>query len=351
MIDVGVLGHGRFGAALSQLIEDSGLSCCAYDPHRPVPEHRESTSAEALVDGSRVIILAVPVGRFGPLLTQLGPRLTASHLVIDVGSVKVEPMDAMRSVLASRVPWVGSHPLFGPASLARGERPLRVVVCPADEHPEAARAARALFEGIGCSVHAMSAKDHDRSMASTHALTFFLAKGLLDIDADFGADVLPPSTRGVARAIRTVQADAGHLLEVLHRANPFAADARRSLLDSLGHIDDVLSLPEPAASTDAHAALRIPDLGQASPELAEVRDLIDELDLELVTLLARRGRLARRARQAKSRIGRGVRDPGREEALLAARRVWADDRDLDANRIESIFRAVLSFSVALQEDD
>ena len=80
-----------------------------------------------------------------------------------------------------------------------------------------------------------------------------------------------------------------------------------------------------------------------------MRDLIDELDLELVSLLARRGRLARRAREAKSRIGRAVRDPEREDTLLADRRSWADEQDLDPDRVEDIFRAILEFSVALQE--
>ena len=93
-------------------------------------------------------------------------------------------------------------------------------------------------------------------MASTHALTFFLAKGLLDIDADFFAEPLPPSTRGIALAIRTVQADAGHLLETLHRANPHAASARRELLDSLGALDALLSSEHSTLSTDAAAAVR-----------------------------------------------------------------------------------------------
>jgi len=349
--DVGIIGHGRFGAALAGLVEDAGLRCVAFDPHAVVPAHRRAQSPEAVVDDARTVILAVGVERFEGLLTRLGGRLTPDHLVIDVGSVKVGPLEVLRSALGARVPWVGTHPLFGPASLARGERPLRVALCPAAEHPAAADAAEALFVRIGCRVERMSAEDHDRSMAATHALTFFLAKGLLDIDADFTADSLPPSTRGVARAIRTVRADAGHLLEALHRSNPFAAEARRSLLDALGEIDRVLLLPEPATTTDAAAAVRIPGLGAASPELAEVRDLIDELDLELVTLLARRGRLARRARRAKSKIGKGVRDPSREEALLEDRRSWAADRDLDPERVESIFRAVLRFSVALQEDD
>ena len=347
---VGVLGHGRFGAALCDLSEDAGLPCLAFDPAVDVPADRRAASPQDVAGACQVVLLAVPVERMAAVLADLRPHLTPEHLVLDVGSVKTEPMAVLRHALGEEIPWAGSHPLFGPASLARGERPLRVVLCPAPEHPDAGQRAGALFESLGCTVEIMTAEAHDRSMAVTHALTFFLAKGLLEIDADFSTPVLPPSTRGIGRAIRTVQADAGHLLETLHRSNPFASEARASLLDALGELDRLLALPEPAASSAAVAAVQIPGLGVGSPELVEVRDLIDELDLELVALLARRGRLAKRALRAKSRIGKAVRDPGREDALLADRRTWAASRDLDPERVEEIFRAVLQFSVALQED-
>jgi prephenate dehydrogenase len=335
---------------LCRLAEEAGITAVAYDLRATVPDHRLARSPAEVAQRAKTVILAVPVGRFPQILGEVRPHLTAEHVIVDVGSVKVEPMSVLRDALGGEVPWVGSHPLFGPQSLARGERPLRVVLCPAPEHPRAATHVRAVYEAMGCRVRVMDADEHDRSMASTHALTFFLAKGLLDIEADFGAESLPPSTRGIAGAIRTVQADAGHLFEMLHRSNPFAAEARAGLLDALGELDRVLSLPEPATTTGAYAAVHIPDLGSASPELREVRDLIDELDMEVVTLLARRGRLARRARTAKSRIGRAVRDPKREDELLQDRRAWAAARGLDPDRVETIFRAIIHFSVALQED-
>ena len=39
-----------------------------------------------------------------------------------------------------------------PTSLALGERPLRVIVCPNDVHPRAVEAAAALYRRVGCQV-------------------------------------------------------------------------------------------------------------------------------------------------------------------------------------------------------
>ena len=147
-----------------------------------------------------------------------------------------------------------------------------------------------------------------------------------------------------------VRVDAGHLLPALHRFNPYAADARRRLLDALVAIDQSLSRPQEArAAADAtDAALVIPDLGTHSPQLRETRELIDELDEELVSLLARRARLSQRAGRYKAQMGLAVYDPVREAQLLESRRRRARERGLDADAVEEVFQVILRFSRALQ---
>ena len=51
--------------------------------------------------------------------------LKVSGAVLDVASVKMKPVELFDRHLAGRVPWAATHPLFGPASLSRRERPLR----------------------------------------------------------------------------------------------------------------------------------------------------------------------------------------------------------------------------------
>src|SRR5687767_7104247 len=102
----------------------------AIDPTNPPPAFVRAHSMQDLVEGAEIVVVAVPVPMIGAALQSLRPVLTPDHLVIDVGSVKLGPEAALRRELGADIPWVATHPLFGPASLARGERPLRVVVCP-----------------------------------------------------------------------------------------------------------------------------------------------------------------------------------------------------------------------------
>jgi prephenate dehydrogenase len=267
--------------------------------------------------------------------------LSPSQIVLDVGSVKVKPAEALAKVLGEDIPWVGTHPLFGPMSLALAERPLRVVVCPSPSHPSAATRVHALFESMGCQVIEQTPEAHDRVMAHTHALTFFVAKGMLDAGAGMEVPFAPPSFQALARAIETVRSDAGHLFAAIAAENPFAADARKRLVESLASLDH--SLGEPKAMP-----LDIPDLGERSFELKETRELIDALDRDIVALLERRAELARRAGQAKKALGAPVLDASREARVLEARGEWAREHGLDEDAVKGVFQAIMKLSRRIQ---
>lgn len=341
-----IVGWGRFGAALGGLLDDHGVPYRAWDPAARIPpERRASSLAEVVADATHVV-LAVPVPAVGDAARALAPLLAPAQLVLDVGSVKVAPVAALSSALGARQPWVGTHPLFGPTSLSRAERPLRVVVCPNPLFPGAASRARALYERLSCEVRDATPEEHDRVMARTHVLSFFVAKGLLAMGAG-DEPFAPPSFQAMARTLEAVRGDAGHLFAAIQRGNPFAADARRELVDALSAIDR-----EVTAGVDAdEAALSIPALAPTPPELSEARGQIDAVDRELLALLARRTELARRAGRAKADLGRPVRDPEREAALLDEREAWGAALGLDAASVRALFEDVIAASRAAQRAD
>lgn len=247
---LGILGFGRFGRALGDLSQSAGVQWLAADPHAEIPGTRRAADLSHLAGASRVIALCVPVPAFEPVLTALRPALTPHHLVLDVGSVKTWPSEVMGRVLGREVPWCATHPLFGPVSLSRGERPLRVVVCPNTQHPDAAARAEAFYATLGCEVTRQDADTHDRHMAETHALSFFVAKAMLDIGAGHDSEIVTPSFRAMAQTVDTVRGDAGHLFSLIQLGNPHAAGARARLLAALHAIDDELR-DAAARGTDA----------------------------------------------------------------------------------------------------
>ncbi|MEE8468162.1 MAG: prephenate dehydrogenase/arogenate dehydrogenase family protein [Planctomycetota bacterium] len=134
--DTGILGYGRFGRALGERLREAGAQVLALDPHSPPGPEVAADSVEALAEASELLVLAVPLVHMEGVLAELVPFLLPRHLVMDVGSVKTRPAAMLERVLGSDIPWVATHPLFGPVSLALGE-PSRVVVCPNPTHPAA----------------------------------------------------------------------------------------------------------------------------------------------------------------------------------------------------------------------
>jgi prephenate dehydrogenase len=353
-IDVAILGYGRFGRALAQLVTEAGLSVRAFDPVAEIPPEQRAASTRDLVQGASFVVVAVPVPRIHAALVDLRSHLTPAQIVLDVGSVKVGPVATLTEVLGASIPWVATHPLFGPLSLALAERPLRVVLCPAPAslgHAEAAVKVRALYERIGCEVIEQTPEGHDRVMAHTHALTFFVAKGMIDAGAGMEVPFAPPSFQAIARAIETVRSDAGHLFSAIARENPFAGEARKQLVVALSAIDRALDDATPEAPgkdavavADSTGRFAIPDLGDRSPELRQTREHIDGVDREIVRLLAQRAQLSQRAARAKALIGAPVLDAGREAEVVAARRAWAGELKLDEDGVIEVFRAIMTMS-------
>jgi prephenate dehydrogenase len=347
-VDVAILGYGRFGRALGQLVQEAGASVRAYDPFADVPAELRAASLRDLVQDASFVVVAVPVPRMRSALEDLRPHLSPAQIVLDVGSVKVGPAADLAHVLGDDIPWAATHPLFGPLSLALAERPLRVVLCPAPSHPAAAERVRQLYERIGCEVIDQTPESHDRVMAHTHALTFFVAKGMIDAGAGMEVPFAPPSFQAIARTIETVRSDAGHLFAAIARDNPFAGEARKQLLQAMTAIDRALDAREREAESDAPpdstGRFAIPDLGERSPELRQTREHIDAVDKEIVRLLAQRANLAQRAARAKALLGAPVLDASREAEVLAARREWGAQMKLDSEALADVFRAIMTMS-------
>lgn len=346
-----VVGYGHFGQALATLLTEAAIDFRVVDPYVAVPAPLMASGAPAFA-GARHVFLCVPVWAFGDVLAEIRPHLGADHVVVDVSSVRSGPEDAMRASLNSTIPWVGTHPLFGPSSVALGERPLRVVVTPNEMHEASVAEVVALYEHLGCEVKLEEAADHDRRMAYSHALAFFVAKGLMDMGVPTDSDFVPPSFRSFARTVESVRSDAGHLFLSIQNLNPYAAEARQELLAGLERLHEELRGVDPATMSEpVTPALQIPDLGTAAPELRETREHIDELDREIVRAIARRAQLSLRAGQIKREHGGGVRDPGRERELLAERREWALNEDLDPEAVARVFEALMALARGAQEEE
>lgn len=84
---------------------------------------------------------------------------------------------------------------------------------------------------------------------------------------------------------------------------------------------------------------------EACASIEEVRGAIDELDREVLRLLGRRAGYVSAAARFKT-DQRSVRASERQKAMLALRRRWAEEEDLDPNFAEDLYESIVSHFVA-----
>lgn len=87
-----------------------------------------------------------------------------------------------------------------------------------------------------------------------------------------------------------------------------------------------------------------------SKQLAALRSGIDELDSELVSLLARRAELTTRVGQIKAETGMPVYVPEREKELIASRRAEAEQAGVSPDLTEDLLRRIMRESYHTQNN-
>lgn len=113
-----------------------------------------------------VVIVAVPIAATLDVIRRVGPHLSGDALLMDLTSLKGEPVRAM--IEATKAEVVGCHPLFGPdcPSLA-GQN---VILCPGRGERWLNRM-DGIFAKGGARVTVTTPEEHDRMMALTQGLT------------------------------------------------------------------------------------------------------------------------------------------------------------------------------------
>ena len=248
---VGIVGCGAFGALIAQHLAPH-CELLAFDP-KPRLAREVAVALRDIPDIARcdVAILAVPVSCMADAIRTLRPHLRPGTIVIDVGSVKIEPVRAMLAELPANVEIIGTHPLFGPQSAKDGVTGHRIAWCPV-RSPSAGRIAAFLRHTLKLDVIRTTPDAHDRQMAVVQGLTHLIAKVLVRMEP------LPSrmSTRSfdlILQATDMVRHDAPAVYEAIERANPHAAAVRErffALADEVRHTLD----PAPAVTSPLAAA-------------------------------------------------------------------------------------------------
>ncbi|HEY0436943.1 MAG TPA: prephenate dehydrogenase [Phenylobacterium sp.] len=184
-----------------------------------------------------IVVVAVPVVAMREVFAALAPDLRPGALVIDVGSVKMLPVQWMTETLPAHVDIVATHPLFGPQSAKESLEGLRFVVCPV--RGERHEAVAAFGRSLGLTVTVTTPEEHDREMAYVQALTHLIGRSLVNLGIP-DEQLATPSYQHLLELCSLIGADTFELFTAIQTQNPFAADVAqafvgqaRSLLDQV----------------------------------------------------------------------------------------------------------------------
>jgi len=164
-------GAGRMGRLLARFFRRKGFAVAISDPAGDVPGFRQAASGEAAT--ADVVVVAASLSRSAEALAAVlaeGPK----GLVVDIASVKAPLLPLLEAARLRGLSVASVHPMFGPT--VRGFRGHDLIICDCGD-ANAARRARALFEGAGLRIATLPVAEHDPWIARTMGLTHALALG------------------------------------------------------------------------------------------------------------------------------------------------------------------------------
>lgn len=195
---LGLIGCGLMGGSFALALKRAGLvkRVVGYSKSPSTTDRArqlgvidvEAPSALLAVAGADIVLIAVPVSATESALKAIKHLVTPKMLVMDVGSTKVDVVQAARRALRDQVgSFVPAHPITGrevsgvehaDATLYEGRQ---VILTPTERTLTAQlQKAQDVWTALGCRVTSMSPESHDAAFAAVSHLPHLLAFSLMN---------------------------------------------------------------------------------------------------------------------------------------------------------------------------
>jgi len=226
---------GRFGSFWGQCLADY-LDVTGYNRsiRTPWPDKIKKGTEDEVLD-SDVLVLCVAISAIKPVLERIRDRIRPDCLVMDTCSVKVYPVETMKTLLPETVQILGTHPMFGPDSGADGVSSLPLVFTPVRMTDEQIDFWRNLFLSMKLDLIEMTADQHDREAAYTQGITHFIGRTLKDLDLK-SSRIGTAGYRSLFNIMEQTCNDPWQLFHDLQHYNPYTEGMRTELMTSLDRI-------------------------------------------------------------------------------------------------------------------
>ncbi len=220
---VGLMGFGAFGRLIAQHIAPFA-PVFVHDPTLNAIPDGLSAGDPARIADCDLVILAVPVVMLENAISSIAQHLRPGTIVVDVGSVKINPVRTMLRLLPDHVEIVGTHPLFGPQSAANGVFGHKIAICRVRGDACLTMAAF-LKTRLGLRPFLVTPETHDQEAAVVQGLTHFISKALTRL-GPLPRSLTTTSFDLLVEAANMVRNDPPGVFDAIEHENPFTPAAR-----------------------------------------------------------------------------------------------------------------------------
>jgi prephenate dehydrogenase len=240
MTEAAIIGYGRFGRLAAHFLKKY-VTVVVTEKKRITDLEKGITRVSLKKAAQReIIVLAVPIHQLKATLHSIASSLHNSALVIDVCSVKEQPLKWMKEILPKHVSILGTHPLFGPDSAKKTFRGQTLVLCPVRISENRIRMITRALRKSGLNVVQMTPQEHDQLMASTLFLTQFIGRGISTLALPAPQD----TTKNYAFLYHIMQSsmkDTEELFHDMYRYNRYAHRTTRNVVQAFKRLQSQLA--------------------------------------------------------------------------------------------------------------
>lgn len=243
-------GHGEMGQCMAKLFGDLGHAVMIADLDTSLTPEQAALVAD-------VVVISVPIDRTVEVVRQLGPLVRKDALMIDVTSIKKQPLEAMLEACEASV--VGTHPLFGPS--VHSVQGQRVVLCRGRGDAWFDWLYR-MFHARGLVIKEATPEDHDHAMAVVQVLVHFstevMGRTLADIGVDIRETLAFTSPVYLMELLMTARhfAQSPELYASIEMSNPETPKVTEAFVRAAHHLQDMVSTQDREAFEGLFVELR-----------------------------------------------------------------------------------------------
>ena len=233
MKKVGIIGYGRFGKLLVDLLPDSKYEIKIYDSSDISDDSIKLYSLDEVLQ-SLIVFIAVPISAFEDVVKEISQYNLYNTTIVDVCSVKVYPVEIMKKYLPEHIGIIASHPHFGPDSYSPFKE-LKITIYPIRDIYNRFDEIKQVFESQSIRTVELTPDEHDRMAASTQGITHFIGR-VLD---ESGVRSTQINTFGFNELLGVIEQtcnDSWDLFKDLQKYNPYTNEMIDKLVKNIQNL-------------------------------------------------------------------------------------------------------------------